>query len=444
MANIRSQEELLEEEKRLREEIEKKHGKTPEQLYEERAKRIWDTVQLKEPDRVPVVLGGTLFAARYGGLDFASAYYDPIAWKQAYIKMMMDFEPDAYGTAGVMDSGLVLEAMDPKETLWPGGPLPPDAPYQFVEMEIMKGDEYDLFLSDPSDFMLRYYLPRLYGTLAPLSKLAPLRNLAGFAGFTAILDMFTDPEFKELAEKLNKAGQEQAKWRKVMGNWREELASLGFPPAQGMGGAGGAPFEQISSRLRGMRGAMLDIYQRPEKVLAASEMIQGWNLSRAVPPDLTKRGNPRLGGGGGILRGAEGFISKKHFETFYWPFLKKALLASFDLGYVCSIFCEGRCDDRLEYFLELPKGKLVLRFAETDIFRAKDILKDHSCIMGAVPSSLLIAGSVQEVEEYCKKLIKVCGKGGGFILRATTDSIEHHKPENIKAMVDSAKKYGGY
>ena len=84
----------------LREEIERKTGKTPEQLYEERAKRIWDTVQLKEPDRVPVVLGGTLFAARYGGLDFASAYYDPIAWKQAYIKMMMDFEPDAYGTAG--------------------------------------------------------------------------------------------------------------------------------------------------------------------------------------------------------------------------------------------------------------------------------------------------------------------------------------------------------
>ena len=165
---------------------------------------------------------------------------------------------------------------------------------------------------------------------------------------------------------------------------------------------------------------------------------------RAVPPDLKKRGNPRLGGGGGILRGAEGFMSKKHFETFYWPFLNNALLTSIELGYVCSIFCEGRCDDRLEYFLELPKGKLVLRFAETDIIRAKDILGDHSCIMGAVPSSLLIAGSVQEVEEYCKKLIKVCGKCGGFILMATTDSIEHHKPENIKAMVDSAKKYGWY
>ena len=443
MAIIDTSEKLLEEEKRIKKEIERKHKKTPEQLYDERVKRVWDAIELKEPDRVPVVLGGTLFAAKYGGLDFASAYYNPIAWKQAYIKVMTDFEPDAYGTSGTGESGHVLEALQPTETLWPGGPLPADAPYQFVEKENMKEDEYDLFLSDPSDFMLRFYLPRVFTALAPLSKLPPFRTISSgsFAGLTA---MFVSPEFKLLAETLSKAGQEHVKWRQLMGNWEEELASLGFPPIRSIGGAGGAPFEQISSRLRGMRGAMIDIHRRPDKLLAASEMIQGWSIARATPPDLKKRGNPRLGGSGGILRGAEGFLSKKQFETFYWPFLKKALLVSIDLGYVCNIFCEGKCDDRLEYFLELPKGKLIIRFAETDIFRAKQILKDHSCIMGAVPSPLMVTGSVQDVEDYCKKLIKVCGKGGGFIMRATTDSIEHHKLENIKVMVDSVKKYGGY
>ena len=54
MATIRTTEELLAEEKRLKEEIERKHGKTPEQLYDERAKRIWDAAELREPDRVPV------------------------------------------------------------------------------------------------------------------------------------------------------------------------------------------------------------------------------------------------------------------------------------------------------------------------------------------------------------------------------------------------------
>lgn len=440
---IRTTEELLAEERRLLEEIKRRHGKAPEQLFDERAKRIWDAAQLKQPDRVPVVLGGTLFAARYGGLDFASAYYEPIAWKQAYLKMMMDFEPDAYGTSGAADSGLVLEALDPKETLWPGGNLPPDAPYQYIEQEMMKEDEYDIFLSDPADFTVRYYLPRVYGVLAPLAKLPPLRTMTG-TGFSGMVGMFARPEFLQLAERVHRAAQEQVKWRQIMGNWAQELNSLGFLSVQGTGGAGGAPFEQISSRLRGMRGAMIDIYRRPEKLLAASEMVLGWSLARATPPDLTKRGNPQIGGGGGVLRGAEGFMSRKQYETFYWPFLKRALEKSIELGYVCSIFCEGRCDDRVEYFLELPKKKLILRFAETDMARAKAILKDHSCIMGAVPSSLLITGSVTEVEEFCKNQIKVCGKGGGYIMRATTDSIEYHKPENIKAMIDTVKQYGWY
>jgi uroporphyrinogen-III decarboxylase len=61
--------------------------------------------------------------------------------------------------------------------------------------------------------------------------------------------------------------------------------------------------------------------------------------------------------------------------------------------------------------------------------------------MGNVPSALLQVGSVSEVEEYCKNLIQTCGKGGGFIL-TTGSVIDHAKPENVKAMVDSAKKYG--
>ncbi len=424
-------------------ETENDAAKSPKELLAEREKRIQDTIRLKEPDRVPVVLGGTFFAARYTGIPFSAAYYDAIAWKKAYKKTMLDFGPDAYGTGGGTDSGLALEALDPKQILWPGGPVPADAPYQFIEMEYMKEDEYDLFLDDPTDYILRYYLPRAYGALAPLSKLPPLRER--FSGIPATAPIFTTPEFQQLAKALNKAGQAQAKFRQEMGKFPEEMEAIGFPSIMKEGrGAGGAPFETISSRLRGMRGAMTDMYKRPEKLLAVSDKILKWQIARAIPPDPQKKDNLNLVGGGGVLRGADGFMSKQQFEKFYWPYLKKALQTTISLGYTCNIFCEGRCDSRLEYFLELPKGSLVLRFAETDMARAKSILGGHQCIMGAVPSSLLITGSVPEVEEYCQKLIKICGKGGGFILRASTDSIEHHKPENIKARVDSVKKYGWY
>jgi uroporphyrinogen-III decarboxylase len=209
-----------------------------------------------------------------------------------------------------------------------------------------------------------------------------------------------------------------------------------------MGGVGGAPFDSISDFLRGMRGAMTDMYRHPEQLLAACEKILEWRLARALPADPKRRGNPkRLFIA--LHRGAEGFMSKKQFETFYWPGLKKALLATIELGYVPMPFFEGRCDSRLEYLLELPKGKFVCHFEHINMARAKEILGDHCCIMGDVPSALLQVGSPSEVEEYCKNLIKVCGKGGGFIM-TNGSSIDEAKPENVKAMVDSVKMYGAY
>jgi uroporphyrinogen-III decarboxylase len=188
-----------------------------------------------------------------------------------------------------------------------------------------------------------------------------------------------------------------------------------------------------------MKGTMLDMYRHSDQLLAACDRLLQWRISRALPADPKKRGNPKrlfLA----LHRGAQGFMSKKQFEKFYWPGLKKAMMKSIELGFVPMPFCEGAYGDRLEYFLELPKGKVVAHFDLTDMFKAKEVLKDHVCIMGNVPSSLLQVGSTHDVDEYCKKLIQVCGKGGGFIL-TNGSSIDEAKPENIRAMVEAAKKY---
>jgi uroporphyrinogen-III decarboxylase len=188
-----------------------------------------------------------------------------------------------------------------------------------------------------------------------------------------------------------------------------------------------------------MRGAMLDMFRRPDKLLAACDMLLEWRMQRAMPADPNRRGNPKrlfLA----LHRGAEGFMSIKQFEKFYWPGLKKAMLKNIELGFVPMPFCEGAYGNRLEYFLEMPKGKSVAHFDLTDMFRAKEILKDHVCIMGNVPATLLQVGSPQDVEEYCRKLIEVCGKGGGLIL-TNGSSTDMAKPENLKAMMDAPKKY---
>src|ERR1035437_8018269 len=438
MAVPKPSEGYAEENKRFREEIERKHGKTPEQLYDEREKRIRDAIQLKVPDRVPVVLASGYFPIYYSGLLPSAQYYEPVLQKKAVRKYLLDFEPDMYRGEGAAN-GPLLETLEMKQTLWPGGTLPPQITHQFIEAEYMKADEYEIFLNDPSDFAMRYYLPRVYGALAPLTRLPPMRNFLGGPSFAGAASLFASPEFRQLGEKLYKAGQQDENFKKIMGNFTEELAGLGFPSFTSPGGLGGAPFDTISDYLRGMRGSMLDMYRQPDKLLAACDKILQWRMGSAVPADPKKRGNPKR-----IVhplhRGAEGFMSNKQFETFYWPGLKKVALTEIDLGFVPVLRFQGGFTSRLEYLLELPKGKAVAYFDQTDMFKAKEVLGNHLCIMGNVPTSLLQLGSPQEVEEYCRKLIQVCGKGGGFIL-VNGGGMDQATPANIKAMVDSPKKY---
>jgi uroporphyrinogen-III decarboxylase len=142
-------------------------------------------------------------------------------------------------------------------------------------------------------------------------------------------------------------------------------------------------------------------------------------------------------------RGSDDFMSMKQFETFYWPTFKKLVLTLIERGATPCIFFEGNFTSRLEHLLDFPKGKILVRLDTTDIFRAKEILRDHFCVEGNVPSSLLQIGSVQDVKDYCKKLIDIVGKDGGYILgpRSSTDEV---KPENLKAMIEFTKEYGRY
>ncbi len=425
-------------------EIEKRHGKTVEELTTEREKRIKDALELKVPDRVPVTVGTGAFAARYSGLTASAEYYDQAAYREACRKMLLDFEPDnAMFFGGV--SGLFLDLIDEKQYKWPGGTLPNDVSMQFSEAEYMKADEYDLFLDDPSDFILRYYLPRISGLLAPLPKIAPLRNMifGNLGGLQGLAGTLVSPEFKAIGETLDKAMKAQGKQRKENEIFAAEMASLGYP-SQGFGGRSimFTPFDTISDKLRGMRGIFTDMYRQPDKLLEACKRVMQWWKDQCTPAIPDPRGNPRRAGMP-LHRGSDGFMSKEQFEKFYWPELKECVLYNIGLGYMAAPFWEGIWDNRLEYLLELPKGKVIFHCEKTDIFKAKEVLGDHMCIQGGVPATLLSTGSPQDVEEYCKKLIKTVGKNGGYIMGAGS-SIDYAKPENIKAMVDTTKKYGWY
>jgi len=425
--------------KKLKDEVERKHGKTAEQLYQERENRVIAAMTLGMPDRVPFQASPGVFAAKYAGVPVSTMYYDHDAYREACLKMFMEYEPDLFQPTA-LTSGPALELLDARMQRWPGGTLPPDVPYQFVEGEYMKEDEYDIFLDDPSDFILRYYLPRVFGITSGVTKLSPLRNMTG-SSFGGIASYVAQPEFMEMAQKLHKAGLEFEKVKKESATFEEQMAYLGFP-ARGTGGAITlAPFDTISDHLRGMRGGMIDTFRRPDKILAAVEKILEWRKKASVPASPKGRGKLRTQFMP-LHRGSDEFMSIPHFEKFYWPTLKKAILHNIELGYICTIAWEGIWDKRLEYLLELPKGKVVGSLERTNPFRFKEVLGGHQCFVASIPPPMMQLGSVHEVEEYTKKLIQVCGKGGGFIMG--TAGLDEAKPGNLRAVVDTVMKYGRY
>ena len=116
------------------------------------------------------------------------------------------------------------------------------------------------------------------------------------------------------------------------------------------------------------------------------------------------------------------------------------MMACIDAGLTPNPLFEGDCTSRLDVIRDIPRGKVVYWFERTDLFRAKEVLGDTVCIEGGVPSSLMIGGTPDEVRAYCRKLISIVGKNGGFILNGDVGIPDEAKPENVRAIADTVRE----
>ena len=112
-------------------------------------------------------------------------------------------------------------------------------------------------------------------------------------------------------------------------------------------------------------------------------------------------------------------------------------------GFVPLLFAEGGYNSRLEVISDLPKGKTVWWFENTGMARAKQTVGKVAYIAGNVPLSLLCTGTPGEVKNYCKTLIDVAGKEGGFILSSGA-GMDGSKSANVKMIIEFTKEYGAY
>jgi uroporphyrinogen-III decarboxylase len=302
----------------------------------------------------------------------------------------------------------------------------------------MKADEYDDLIRDPSDFMMRKYVPRIFGKLQAFQKLGGMGSLLQMPFTSTYLTAFGRPEMRIAFEALMSAGEEAIKWRKAVSTCNRQITEAGYPLIAG--GSTLAPYDAIADTLRGSRGVMTDIYRQPDKLLEAMERLT---------PVMVELGAEAARATGRPLifiplhKGADGFMSDNQYRTFYWPTLKKMIMAYIEQGMVPFLFAEGEYTSRLDIIGDIPKGKVIWHFDFTDMALAKQALNGIACIAGNVPISLLNTGTPDEVKEYCKELIDTAGKGGGFIM-TSGGVIDKARPENVRTMIEYTKEYGVY
>lgn len=406
--------------------------------YEQKRKRIDDAIALKKPDRVPIFLPQHYLPARTEGITLKDAHYDVDVWVQANKNFILKYDPDMYFfiEAPINGAGQVHDILGTLAMKWPGGTLPDDVPFQFVEGEYMLQSEYDHLLNDPSDYLLRVFTPRVFKNLEGFSKLPPLINLAlGCYGTPIYAMAMATPEVVESLQRLMEMSKHALNYAMKSGQLYADLAKEGQICSANAPAL--HPYDIISDMLRGMRGTMLDMFQVPDKLMAAMEKLYPVSLGGAISV-AQATGNKQIFIP--LHRGADGFMSPKQFEKFYWPYLKQLINDLIDAGLTPMPFFEGKYEQRVDYLKELPAGKCIGWFDRSDMQLLKDKLKDNLCVAGGMPASLLQTGTVESVRQRTKEVIDIFDKTG--LIMTVSTVMDEAKPELVQAWIDAVHEFG--
>jgi len=366
--------------------------------------RIEAAVNLEPVDRIPCApLMDIYFPCKHKKMKVAECYSD----MRKGFHAIVDVFDEVGGWDGMILPGYSL-AITPHvysgvvigKTMIPGKDFEENEVAQFQELEVLIRDDYD--------------------------KIAKL----GYNQFRV-----------KYRQRFTSYNEDQIlKWtRRQMTQYQYELETWSARGIRSLCGAIVSSPMMILSTTRTLVEFTMDLFEIPDQVEAAMEAMVDDLIQDTIEA-------AQISGEQGVMlimeRSGCFYYSLDIYERFEYPFMKKMVEAFAEEGLITVMHLDQDYTMNLPYFKDLPPKMVVAEFdSMTDIFKAKEILNGHICIAGDVPAALTTLGKVEEVEEYCRKLIDVVGKDGGFILSTGCTCPVECKMENFKAMVDTTKTY---
>ena len=400
-----------------------------------RGMRIQQAVALQEPDRVPFIPTWNNFYQLEYGVSFGESMRDPFTLNAALDHVLDRYEPDLVYMPTVFPSP-AMERAGATCARFPSKMynLGDEVPYQYIDKQFLQDEDFDAFLKDPNWFMFQKVMPQKYANLGGLALINPM---AMSNSCIYSMGVFGAPPVQAALQTLLDTGN------LVMENLGKCAAQAQHVVERGFIPFGGAtclcPFDEYADHLRGIMEACMDCIEEPERLQAALEICE-----QHIPTFIA---NAKMQHAKYLFIplhcGVDDFMSLENYKKFYWPGLKKVIMAAIENDMTPLVICEGKYHTRLEVLADVPKGKVIYFFEDTDLVKAKKILGDVACIGGGMPTEYLMMGDKQRVVDHTKKMIDLLAPGGGFIM-TNTIAIDQVKTENLEAWKDTVFEYGKY
>ena len=140
------------------------------------------------------------------------------------------------------------------------------------------------------------------------------------------------------------------------------------------------------------------------------------------------------------------FVSPDVYRKYVFPWYKKIGEVLDNKGLPFVFHSDGNIIPVLDDLADCGiKGIHPIEPQAMDIVEVKKRFGDKFCIFGNIDlDHTLTRGTVEEVDALVKKRISEMAPGGGYGLAASNSVPDYVKPENYRAMIEAAKKYGKY
>jgi len=140
-------------------------------------------------------------------------------------------------------------------------------------------------------------------------------------------------------------------------------------------------------------------------------------------------------------------VSRKHTKRFLAPSLRRIVELAHSRGVLCLKHTDGNIWPIYDILIDAGIDALhpIDPMAGMDIGEAKAKFGDRVCLMGNVSCAYTLSdGTIDEVRQETKEVIRKAGKGGGLICMSSNSIHSGVKPENYVAFVKAIREYGRY